>query len=111
MIFRIIIISFFILEFFGCSALVQIGSEQGATDACRLADYKEPDTGCLDNEITSLEEDLNMDERVIYEMAKRKLSDKYQKLYFLRLGPSEKVSYLRYIYGGDTPVYYKKSFF
>jgi len=44
-------------------------------------------------------------------MAKRKISDKYQQLYFLKLSTREKREYLTYLYNGEPPVYYKNGVF
>ena len=111
MIYRIIVIAFVILEFFGCSSNRAYDAGSIENEGCYYSKLMESDQECIDQEISKLEEDLNAREQVIYEMAKRKLSDKYHQLYFLRLKPAEKVSYLNYIYGGEPPIYHKRSIF
>ena len=81
------------------------------SERCYESIYMGENEDCLNSEITMLEEDLSDSERSIYEMAKRKISDKYQKLYFLRLSPRERRDYLSYIYNGEPPVYLKRGFF
>ena len=110
MIFRLIIVCILILEFFGCSSIsptIKVETHQ----SCYESEYMEDNSECIENELISLEQELNDNQRSIYEMAKRKLSDKYQQLYFLRLSPSERISYLSYIYEGDPPIFVRKSFF
>jgi hypothetical protein len=110
MLFRTVILGFFILEFFGCSSSL-FTTEQVVSERCYESSYMGSDDTCLSSEITELEQDLSEGEMAIYEMAKRKISDKYHQLYFLRLSPREKRDFLTYIYNGEPPVYFKNSIF
>ena len=110
MFFRIVFFSILVLELFGCSSMDQI-SRNSMTEQCYETKFMENDESCLDLEINELEQDLSESDRSIYEMAKRRISDKYQQLYFLRLTSREKRDYLSYIYDGEPPVYYKNSIF
>jgi len=112
MLFRVLIIGFFILEFFGCSSTETIlASKDSLPERCYESSYMMHNPECLESEIVGLEEDLDDSDRVIYEMAKRKISDKYQQLYFLKLSTREKREYLTYLYNGEPPVYYKNGVF
>ena len=110
MLFRVLIIGVFILELFGCSSTSEI-KNAGVSDKCYESTYMANNDDCLNFEIKELENDLNDIERSIYEMAKRKINDKYHKIYFLRLSPRERRDYLAYLYNGEPPVYVKNSFF
>ena len=83
MFFRIAFFSVLVLELFGCSSMDQAGNSM--SEQCYETEFMENDESCLDVEITELEQDLSESDRSIYEMAKRRISDKYQQLYFLRL--------------------------
>tara|TARA_B100000886_G_C20352516_1_gene461516 strand:- start:680 stop:1012 length:333 start_codon:yes stop_codon:yes gene_type:complete len=107
---RILFFSFIILEFFGCAG-TRVFSKKEIPNRCYESDYMEENSFCLDREISTLEGDLTDRERSIYEMAKRKINDKYHQLYFLRLSPRERKEYLSYMYNGEPPVYYRNSFF
>mgnify|MGYP001409300719 CR=1 FL=1 len=106
MIIRALFIGIIVLELFGCSNFNV--KEELVSEQCYESDYMKKNENCLDVEIYELEEDLNDRERTIYEMAKRKISDKYHKLYFLRLSPRERRNYLAYLYGGEPPVYMRQ---
>ena len=110
MLLRVLILGFFILEFFGCSSSLLTG-EQMVSERCYESSYMGSDDTCISNEITELEEELTEGEIAIYEMAKRKISDKYHQLYFLRLSPRERRDFLSYIYNGEPPVYFRNSIF
>ena len=110
MLFRVLLIGFFILELFGCSA-IPIKRNYTISERCYESSYMVQNEECLDSEIIELEEDLSDSDRAIYEMAKRKISDRYQQLYFLRLSPKERRSYLSYIYNGEPPVYQRNGIF
>ena len=94
----------------GCSTFF-LESDTAEQKYCYESEYMKSNLECLDAELQTLEEKLSSGERSIYEMAKEKLSDKYQKVYFLRLSPHERRRYLAYIYNGEPPVYYKNSLF
>ena len=102
--------SILVLELFGCSTMDQM-SKISISEQCYETQFMENDDSCLDAEIIQLEQDLSERDRSIYEMAKRRISDKYQQLYFLRLNSREKRDYLSYIYDGEPPVYYRNSIF
>ena len=110
MFWKLIIFCFIVLEFLGCS-LLPFSEQNKVAESCYESLYMSSNHECMESELKDLEEDLSSDERSIYEMAKRKLSDRYQQLYFLRLTPRERKAYLSYIYDGDPPVYFKNSMF
>ena len=110
MFFRIAFFSVLVLELFGCSSMDQMASNS-MSEQCYETEFMENDESCLDVEIIELEQDLSESDRSIYEMAKRRISDKYQQLYFLRLTSREKRDYLSYIYDGEPPVYYRNGIF
>ena len=107
MIIRALFIGIIVLELFGCSS-TNLG-EDLVSEQCYESEYMSQNDNCLDSEIYKLEEDLNDRERTIYEMAKRKISDKYHQLYFLRLSPVERRDYLAYLYDGEPPVYMRRN--
>lgn len=111
MLFRVLILGFFILQFFGCSSSVFLSKEKVTPEHCYESSYMTSNSECLENEIIELEGELDDSDRAIYEMAKRKISDKYQQLYFLRLSYREKREYLTYLYNGEPPVYVRNNIF
>ena len=65
MIYRIIIISVIMLEFFGCSSTVRQDAENAYKSECYDSSFMKDNSECLDSEIISLESDLSNEERVI----------------------------------------------